>query len=321
MQKATDEVSLAILLLIGVTGVPVNPATSFAELVEGPLPAAWAGGAVSPLTIRGLSGCFLHLPAGVRRIVGQLLVDSANIHEGDVAGRFALVQRLMQFADPDFDSFPVAPLLSINLQAPQNAIVDAVKEYVRTEKARLDIPERRNRDESLPDFLTVWDLREGWTGCAYDRAHFKSLRQIAQETTKPIETIRNRYNSAFRYITGHEYSPELWFRLIGILKISQVFGTDAPHWKSLRRPTHSRRKQDIPITRLTSDGAAGVDAINAAANQVGAGHADEAQLFTEIVSLIASGASNVEIIEALELCSHKASDLIDEIRLRQADGL
>lgn len=232
-----------------------------------------------------------------------------------------MVQRLTKFADPEFDSFPVAPLLSINLQAPQNAIVDAVKEYVRTQKARFAIPERRSREESLPDFLAVWDRREGWTGCAYDRAHFESVRQIAQETTKPIETIRNRYNFAFRYITGHEYSPELWFRLFGILKISQVFGTDAPHWKSLRRPTHSRRKQDVPITRLTSAGADRIDAIYAAANQVGASHADEAELFSDILAKINSGASNDEIIESLELCSEMASALIDEIRLRLADGL
>ena len=322
-QTAADEVSWAILLLIGVTGTPINPATPFSELGNSPLPCAWANGAVSQLTIRSLAGCFLSLPQSVRRSIGQLLIDSASVNDDDMNARVGMAQRLTQFTDSAFDCSPVAPLLGINLNAPQRAIVESVEEYVRTEKERLGIPERRRREESLPDFLAVWDQHEGWTGRDYSRTQYVTFREIGQELATPIETIRNRYNSAFQYITGHEYTPALWFRLFGILKLSQVFGTEAPHWRTIRRPRESPRRRPVPLSRLSS---ADTDArspgeIFGSANEIGALQSDSAEIFSDILSMIAAGASNEEIIEALELASSMASQLIDHIRNRRAEGL
>lgn len=321
LQFAWDEVFTTILLTIGVTGVPEDPSTAFVNLPGHPLPQVWASGAVAPTTIRNLAGCFLFLPSKVRQAVGRLLLESVSDTD-ELEQQLQQAYRLMQLQEPLLDQFPSVPLISINLQAPQRAILEAVEAYVRQEKERLGVPEQRRREHALPDYLIAWDLREGWTGACYDGTRERTLREIASSLGVPIETIRNRYNSAFRLITGHDYQPELWDRLFGALKVGGVFGQASPSWRSLRRPRQSRSRQPIPASRLTAGGAAGLDAIAARANQVGASHDDTGDfLLSDIRSMIARSASNAEIIEELDLRDDMANNLIDTIRSRSIEHL
>jgi len=327
-QKPSDDPTVAregqwatlMLQLIGVSGEPVPPSSSAEELTAGDLGQVWEGGAIAPLTFRGLILLLIAaIPPEDRRGIADLINESARDSDLGIHPYF-LAQRVCQNNHPLLDMLIPAPLVSINLQAPQRAIREAVESYVQKKKEEQNIPEIRRRDDSIEDHLRVWDLREGWTGTGYDPKLERTFSQIAKELKESIPTVRSRYQRAFALLIGHDFSAEVWFRLFGIDRV-RSFGINAnnlpPRYRTIG--TFSCRKSPTPESQI----------LVATDNRLGgmiAGKADspcpvdEILLLDDIRELIQKGKTNVEIIAALELHEADRDLLINWVRSRIDDG-
>jgi hypothetical protein len=275
------------------------------------------GGAVAPATFRTLAQILLlALPAPQRAQLGRLLNESAEYDSSDSPQMYGINYRLAEMSDGVWDSYPEAPIVSINLQMPQRAISEAIEGLVRKWKEEKQIPEHRRRDDKLDEYLKVWDLREGWIDGKYDGSAEKTFRQIAEDTGTPIQTLIDRYRTAFRYLSGHDYTPNLWIRLVGPLKLPRHLVDPSNMGLIRRRPWRSpnlrpvtesvllpgRREHERPefleVAGVTPSDIAVVD------------------LSLDIETLLDLGRSDSEIIEELELQSSLAADLVAELRRR-----
>lgn len=84
---------------------------------------------------------------------------------------------LIQMSHPDLDKILAAPVVSVNLKAPQRIILEAMENLVQQWKHDRGISERRRRDDKLEEYLAVWDLREGWHTDHYDNNQEKTYRR------------------------------------------------------------------------------------------------------------------------------------------------
>lgn len=229
-QTLLRQAAMLMLGAIGVTGEPVAPATSFEELDEGDLDPAFLSGALQPMTLRSVAQMLINaLPRAERAVLGSVLrvsCDDEYAVDGDDANGSFQKKRaslhLAQFASPSLDSYPDAPLFYIHLGASQRTIVQDVKEQVRRWKGRRGIEERRVHTAKLQSYLDIWDQREGWTGSGYRRSEEHSFPQIVKRSKEKLGTVSNRYRAAFQVITGHEFSPFLWWRLFGPIKFNRL---------------------------------------------------------------------------------------------------
>ncbi len=229
-QRMLNEVSVQILGGIGVSPsmVPLDPKLGKEVLGTFDLGGIWEGGAVAPATFRALADVLLSfLPASERSQLGRLLTESSEYDSHDYEHIDSIRRRLCALTDAAWDCFPDVPFVTINVNMPQRAITEAIEKLVRRWKEKKAIPESRRRDESLGDYLAVWDMREGWADGAYHASREQKFETIAQTTKIPISTVISRHRSAFRFLTGHGYTPELWLRLMGPLKLSRYFGSQA----------------------------------------------------------------------------------------------
>src|SRR5262249_50172733 len=153
--------------------------------------------------------------------LGRLMNESAEFDSANIGAMFDIHQRLANISDVVWDGFPEVPVISVNLEMPQRAITEAIENLVREWKENRGIPEQRRRDDKLAAYLTVWDAREGWTNGEYIGPREQTFRQIAATNREPVSTVIGRYRTAFRYLSGHDYSPELWIRLMGPLKLAR----------------------------------------------------------------------------------------------------
>ncbi len=175
--------------------------------------------------------------------------------------------------------------------------------------------EQRGHLDKYPEYLKVWDLREGWQGGAYDRTKERTLSEIADELGTPVSTVNNHYRSAFELITGYPYSPEIWFQLFGVLKLSRFVDSQGGR-VSQRRPLKSPTVRPVPEAVISPGGD----------DQTGAGlvssqsdlRADQAyaELLDDILELLKIGRSNQEIIDSLELTGVSLDD-VEYLRGRQ----
>lgn len=251
-QLLLRQAAMQMIGAIGVTGEPVDPAKSFEELGGCDLDPAFLSGAIQPMTLRSVAVMLTRLlPASERAVLGAILTTSASDEyalDGDDADRsfqkIAALCRLAQLASPAMDSYPDTPLFYVHLGASQRTIVQAVKEQVRRWKQRRGITERRVHTSKLQSYLDVWDQREGWTGSGYQRSREHSFTEIMRQSKQSLSTIANQYTSAFQMITGRKFSPSLWWRLFGPLKLSELFVDRA---EILSRPI--RRHQQSPVRR------------------------------------------------------------------------
>lgn len=220
-----------------------DPHDEITSLGYGSIAGGWVGGAVAPAMLRTLAHMLLlALPKTQRSQLGRLLNESAEFEATDRERISAIHERLSQLSGEAWNSFPEAPIVSINLQSPQRAITEAIETLVRQWKDERGIAETRRRDDKLKEYLEVWDMREGWYGGEYHRHREMKLREIAALLQDPINTIANRYRSAFRHLTGHEYRPELWIRLFGGIKLT---ASDQLSRLGSRRPWRSRNLRPV----------------------------------------------------------------------------
>jgi hypothetical protein len=261
------------------------------------------------------------LPPELLVQIGRLFIQCGERPEPEKAKPFALVRELSRMKHPVLDALPARPLLGINVHAPLRAIAEGVEALVGSWKAQQGIGERRRRDDKLDDYLAVWDRREGWVGDHYDLTKELTLREISQQLRIPLPTAANRYRSAFRLIVGREYTPPLWARVIGFLKVTQCLGPDQMPRRALRRPWEDRQPRAVPVTALQPDGdqpdSPGVlDTFGISDNEVGC-----VSLVNDIQAMIAQGRSNKGIKSALEMTTPEAEAAIEFLRQRHLDQL
>jgi hypothetical protein len=321
-QRALEAAAALILRGIGVSSDPPAPGSTLESLGAGSLSQAWESGAVAPITFRGLVGMLLAgLPPDLLGEVGRLLQECGAAAGQGTGERYRFLMDLFALRHPALDAFPPRPVIGVNVSAPQRVITEAMERLTRQWKDQLDIGERRRRDDKLDEYLAVWDLREGWRIDRYDGSQERTLREIAQELKVAVSTAANRYRSGFRLIVGREYSPALWARVLGFLKVSDWLDPQELPRRTLRRPWRDRRPREVPESVLQAPGA-GREApglLNTAG--VSDGEIADVELVLDIQHLVAEGWSNAEIVTELELTAPGAEEMIEFLRQRHQELL
>lgn len=317
LERTVEHAAALLLASIGISQAttPIDPRLGVESLGVNDLGAAWAGGAVAPATFRSLAGMLLAgLPQAERMQLGRLLNESAEYDSRDSAQMAGIFNRFAQFQGSIWDGIPAAPVLSINLEMPQRAIDEAIRDLVRQWKQERGIPEHRRRDDALGDYLAVWDLREGWADGEYVGCREKTFQAIACERGVNIATVSSQYRSAFRCLSGHDYTPELWIRLMGPSKILNSVDPSAAGLL-LRRPWRSPNLRPVSETvllagRTEPESAAFLNVAGVTQSEIAS-----IDLALDIQSLLTSGRTDEEILRQLEL-GEAYRDLVAELRRR-----
>ncbi len=323
--RRMNEAARMLLLAIGFTGEPIDPALDFENLDEQQLLGSWGDGAIAPLTI-GSCVCLLTLlPAPVRSAIGTFLVDTARGSD-DVRDRFERRRRLTELPVPELDQHSQFPMLSINLHAADRMILDAIRAQLRVWRRQLNVRSPRRHDALLNAYLRVWDLREGWTGSTYDVQREMRFREISSNLQVPLRTIANQFASAFQLIVGHRYTPELWARIFGPIKLSSLFlqAGETPR-VSGRRPLKSKTRRPVPESvlqpqerqenRENEDATPFLEAAGATRDDI-----EAVDLVMDIQALVARGLNDQQIVEKLELQSDTEARLVSYLRNRLTES-
>jgi len=321
-ERMLEDGAVIILQSIGVaeSAVPDDPHLGPEALGSHDFGGVWTSGAVAPAMLRTLAVILMGaLPASQRGQLGALLSESEKYASQDDEQMTEIVRRLLRLPDDAWNSFPDIPFISINLEQSQRAITDAVEALVRQWKEQRNIAERRRRDDKLDLYLRAWDAREGWVGGEYDATREMTFQQIARETGDGIDTVISRYRTAFKYLSGHEYTPALWLRLMGPLKLSRYRGSQAGQGSVMHRPWRSPKPRPVAASvllpgRKEYDGQGFLAAAGVTSSDI-----DLVEMMIDIETLVARGQSNSEIIDSLELSPaavEQLGGLIDAIRER-----
>lgn len=275
---------------------------------------------MAPVSYRGMAGDLLmDLPPDTRRTLGQLLIASADA--AAVEDRFDFMLRLMALPDESLNTSPRRPIIGVNVQSPQRAIVGAVEALVTQWKQAAGVDEVRRRDDVLPLYLQAWDLHEGWHGDHYEIEREKSFRDMARELHIPPRTAVSRYHAAFKVITGEEYSFENWVRTFAVIKLVRFSGI-----KSLRRhkaPGTKRQRgsrRPVPVSAIEKPKRTGEMGI--LERQSSSENAMETvELFIDVTGLIEKGWSDEEILAEMQFKDTAAgSELIQYLRRRHENS-
>ena len=310
------ESAVSFLEMIGVVGDPPDPANEFEQLGAESLNAAWLSGAVQPITLRGLAGLLIAgLPRDVVGLVGQIFMLASN--EGDADDLSSMRQALIELRDldqPALNHYLDEPIVSINPAASSRQVNAAMGILLQQWKEERGLTESRDRSDKFDEYLQVWDLREGWNCGAYDRARERTLADIATELAISIATVNNRYRSAFELIVGHPYTPPLWCRVMGSLKLFELYGQQVG-FVSGRRPLKARSRIPVPeaVLRRRDQTAGGLGVASSA--PANAGDGDLGDLTADIFGLLKRGFTDDAITEELEL-SLAAVPAISYLRTR-----
>lgn len=240
-----------LLIQIGYSGPTISPATEFKDIGEDELP-EWMSGSIHPISTRGmLSIALATLSPAALKDISRLFEHAAKEESEEGDFRVQAQFELMRVTDESLDQYPDELIVSL---APQSTVkqfqADAKAVLERFQEQRKLHP-GRTRADRYEDYLRIWDMREGWCHGQYQSEREMTLSQIASQTGDSIKTIHNRYRSSFELITGHKYTPELWFRVMGPLR----FTDDELQEISIiskRRPRKSSTRQEIPDSRLNN---------------------------------------------------------------------
>lgn len=308
--QARDAARL-LLKAVNVGGVPADPALPFEKLDESPVGRAFLGGSLAPLTLRGCVAPLAYaLDSATLKQVAQGLFEIAQLDRTDRDVFHPALERLLKLP---LDSIPNDGIVSFNPHHPARAIIDDMQRHVAEVKERHGIKESRRRHEKFPLYFEVWDAREGWTGSGYDRQKERPLTKVSKALKRPLKTVSDQYRSAFEVIFGTPYSPDLWMQLVLPLKFVGTNGLlDLPR---VGRPLRVRTPRPVPESVLEGPNDHG-SLLKLAG--VSDGEIEFSDLKMDITSMIATGASDTEICDALELGSGSL-DLIAYFRQRSAE--
>jgi hypothetical protein len=221
-----------ILAEIGATGVPVSPATSAEELIDGDADLSFLTGTVQPVTFPGVAAMIINgLPLAALEALGEILITAGRGEYPEPEAAPPNIQKMLAGAELSrllslaLDSFPVLPLFYIHLGASKKSIVRDTEEQVRRWKKRRDLGSPKIHSGKINSYLKVWDLREDWTGAGYERGREHTFVAVARTLRSgSTSKVASCYRAAFKLITGHDFSPELWLRLFVPLKFSELLG-------------------------------------------------------------------------------------------------
>jgi hypothetical protein len=306
-QFETGFVANLLLGMIGVTGEPQDPALDFGAL--GDFDLAFLSGTLQPLTVRAMIiGIVCQIaPAELRVISGILetLWSDEYAIPGDEDRRLRILraqQMITRLASPLLDSCPVLPLYHIHMEASQRRIVEDVESVVSRWKKQRGIKEQRVHIDKLPEYLKIWDAREGSVNGNYDLHAERTFDQITRAMRKPKSTVANGYREAFRWMTGHEFSSELWLRLMLAVKAPDLCrdATDKLTAR-YRRLMSANSLKPVPETKLQA-GTSDEDRMRIVEQESAvAGNLKQVELELDIAELIDKGRSDQEIAEELEI--------------------
>lgn len=161
-------ISAQLLNAIGVKSFAPDPSVEFSEISEGLGANGWLGGSISPVTLRGLWGLLVStLPADVFSETAIRLANAMTVGGDPDERRSAGLMALQQVDEIRIDQMINAPIVSINPGVSDRQISQDMKPLLDRWRAERNIEVGRDRSESYPDYLCVWDLREGWSGGSY----------------------------------------------------------------------------------------------------------------------------------------------------------
>jgi hypothetical protein len=314
--------AMYLLGMIGVTGEPPDPAISFDDL--GDLDPALLSGSIQPMTIRNMISILVAaLPTAELQVLRAILdaavhPDYAIQGDNDQTLQKRMAQgHLMRLSSAILDSYPDAPLYYIHLDASQRRIVEDVEVFIRRWKERRKIPERRTRIQDFADYLKVWDLREGWKDGTYQVEAERSFGQVAKELRQSKSTAVNAYRAAFKRIVGQDFSPELWIRVMGLLKLPALNSLPGIRLTArYRRLMSSNAPKPAPESRVERKPAEHGDVGLIERESTVDGDQTLVDLAMDASALIQHGFSDIEIAQKLEL---KDPDLIGYLRRRLAE--
>lgn len=290
----------ATLATIGVVGDPPDPATDYDKLADAGDRPVFIGAAIRPLTLRQAAIMLLaNLPPEVRAHLADVFAKSAEAVDaggGDIGAavqRMKGLEQLNRVAHPVLDAMPVAPVFVLDAGASARTVGRDLQDFMRVWKRRDGGPQKRARTDNYSDYLEVWDRVEGWSGGGYDPTREVGPAAAAKALKENLTTVISRYRSAFRLITGHEYSPQLWEHLMGPVKVAAFYGDPGASAEPVLRRTKRRPGRKVQFEDPAAD-----------------------RLASEIISLIRRGRSDEAIIEELGLTDERP---VKYLRRRAAD--
>lgn len=294
--------ALTMLSSIGVSGEPPHPETDFEDLDANQVDTTWLSGAVQPMTLRGIASLLIAaLPKETVGYVGMMLMEaSCDDKAGEPPRKIKALLDLSRSDKPSLDAFPDIPFVSVNPAASGRQVSAAMAELHKHWKDQWKLGETRDRSDKYPDYLRVWDMREGWINGTYNRGRELFLVDIATKLELSVSTVHNQYRSAFELIVGHAYSPMLWYRVFGPLKISELYGCElGPVSRS--RPSKSPTRREVPESVVSPrptdnhlDGLTDVPVSNSFGFDVG-------DLIAKIRRLLDQGYSDDAVLAKLDL--------------------
>ena len=239
-----------------------------------------------------------------KRQLAEIFALAANEPEDD--SEIEALSRLDALPSDEWQGYINQPIIVVNPAASGRQINESIETCLKHWKQERGLNNQRVRAAKYPEYLQVWDLREGWTGSTYDRARETTLTQIATSSKLPLTTVTNHYQSAFASIVGHPYSPELWAKVFGVIKLSRLFGDQLG-------PAASHRPLKGPTPKPWPDPALSNTVSRAPADEpprLGASTAYRSvDLAIDIYALITQGLNDDEIVKRLELPETASSDI------------
>lgn len=301
----------AFLLAINVVSEPRDPMVAYSDLDVVPLGKAFAGGSIAPITFRQ---CLITLARGLSAdslMKAALLLGQVAESKDDEGAQFSLLQEIAGGECEEFDRLTNPGGVSIRLDAPNRAIIEDLQRYLTDVKQNLQIPESRRRHEKLAEYLRVWDLREGWTNGAYDRAQELSFKEIGQRLKKSVDTISKQYYSAFQSLTGHKFSPYIWWQLFAPMKLLDFVSTSAQ--SRSRHPLTERTRRPVPESTVkpNNDASGLLGGVGTLSTDL-----EVKDLFLDIADQIHAGVSDDDIAATISLAHDDAVELVRYIRER-----
>lgn len=294
-------------LMLGVNGIPTDPATDFDSFTADTDHPIWLKRSARPATYRLLAQILLSkLGADGLKVLSTLLFNASKT-EKDTEERNRKLLMLSSCDWREFDDLVDFPLLIYNPRAPSKEFQSDLTKLRIEARESLGLQERRINEEKLLGYLNVWDLREGWSAGRYDRNAGQSIASIAQKPGPETRNAKYAYRQAFELISGHSYSFDHWLRLMGLVHFSVLFG-DQVNPLSHRRLRQSATLRGIDDTTLSDDHQSVLQ--NLSGGQV---DLDTAGLIERIRGLVCEGKADAEILGELEL-EENALPAIEAIR-------
>lgn len=318
LAETSRQIRNVALGAIGCISVSIPPETEFEDIDEDEYP-AWMARSVHPISNRGIIGLLIKmLPPELLNQIGGIFSAAGATNSEETASKLHAINELKNLDNEILDQFLDELLVSLSPTASVRQLQEDLPLVLNRFRDDRRLDSQRNRIEDYPNYMRVWDMREGWSEGTYHHEREKTFQQIANELNVPISTISNRYRSAYKLITGHNYSPGHWFELFKMLKFSE-YSPDLISKITLLRLRRSPVQRDVPNSALRPTSEKNVQATvfeNLAVSTESA--SDVTDEWIDFETFLNQGLSNEQIAQRIGCDSNKIP-LIAELRERFGD--